>query len=42
MGQGQAAGAAAALCAKNNVDARGLDYADLRTALLKGGVVLEN
>ena len=42
MGQGHAAGAAAALCAAKNIGTRELAYADLRQALLKGGVYLEN
>ena len=42
MGQGQAAGAAAALCAAKNLGSRELAYADLRQALVKGGVYLEN
>ncbi len=42
MGQGQAAGAAAALCAAKNLGTRELAYADLRQALVSGGVHLEN
>jgi len=42
MGQGQAAGTAAALCALGNLGTRELDYGVLRDALLKAGVVLEN
>jgi hypothetical protein len=42
MGQGQAAGAAAALCAAKNIGTRELAYADLRQALVKGGAHLEN
>jgi hypothetical protein len=41
MGQGQAAGAAAALCAAKGCGTRELPYADLRKALEKGGVYLE-
>jgi hypothetical protein len=41
FGQGQAAGTAAALCAKNSIGTRGLDYAVLRKTLLKDGVYLE-
>ena len=41
MGQGQAAGTAAALCAAKKCGTRQLRYADLRDALLKGGVHLE-
>lgn len=42
MGQGQAAGTAAALCAAKGVGTRDLPYADLRKALIAGGVYLEN
>jgi len=42
MGQGQGAGAAAALCAARTLGTRDLAYTDLRQALLKGGVHLEN
>ena len=42
MGQGQAAGTAAALCAGKNIGTRELAYADLRKALEKGGVHLES
>ena len=42
MGQGQAAGTAASLCATKNIGTRELAYADLRKALEKGGVHLEN
>ena len=42
MAQGQAAGTAAALCARLNAGSRDLRYDDLRKALLAGGVVLEN
>jgi hypothetical protein len=42
MGQGQAAGTAAALCSKEGVGTRGLNYETLRQALLEGGVHLEN
>ena len=41
MGQGQAAGTAAALCALQNRGTRELAYADLRSALVKGGVYFE-
>lgn len=41
MRQGQAAGAAAALCAAKGCGTRELPYADLRKALEKGGVYLE-
>jgi hypothetical protein len=41
MGQGQATGAAAALCAERNCGTRDLKYPDLRKALEKGGVYLE-
>lgn len=41
MGQGQASGTAAALCALNNVDSRTLPYKKLRKALEKGGVYFE-
>lgn len=42
MAQGQAAGTAAALCAAKACGTRELPYAELRTALLKDGVHLEN
>ena len=42
MGQGQAAGTAAALCSAKECSTRELDYADLRTALLKNNVHLES
>jgi hypothetical protein len=42
MGQGQASGTAAALCAQKNYNSRQLPYQDLREALLKGGVYLED
>jgi hypothetical protein len=42
MGQGQAAGTAAALCAEKGCGTRDLAYADLRTALEAGGVHFEN
>lgn len=42
MGQGEAAGTAAALSAKNGVTPRELPYAALREALIGGGVYLEN
>ena len=41
MGQGQAAGTAATLCAQKNKGTRDLRYADLRQALVKGGVYFE-
>jgi len=41
MGQGQAAGTAAALCALKKCGTRELPYKTLRDALLKGGVYLE-
>jgi hypothetical protein len=41
MGQGQATGTAAALCAKKNIGARDLKYAELRESLEKGGVYFE-
>ncbi len=41
MGQGQAAGTAAALCAAKNIGTRALPYSELRTALLKSNVYLE-
>ena len=42
MGQGQAAGTAAALCAAKKCDARELPYRDLRDALLTANVVIES
>jgi hypothetical protein len=42
MAQGQATGTAAALCAGRNCGTRELRYADLRQALVKGGVHLES
>ena len=42
MGMGQAAGTEAALCALRKLGTRELPYAELRAALLAGGVVLEN
>jgi hypothetical protein len=42
MGQGQAAGAAAALCAAQGCGTRDLDYADLRQALERGDVIFES
>jgi len=42
MGQGQAAGTAAALCALRNCGTRDLDYTVLRQALTEAGVHLEN
>jgi len=41
MGQGQAAGTAAALCALNHFSSRALPYKILRQALEKGGVYFE-
>ena len=41
MGQGQAAGTAAALCARNALASRGLKYHELRKALIDDGVYLE-
>ena len=41
MGQGQAAGTAAALCAEKNIGSRDLKYSKLRAALEKGGVYFE-
>ncbi|MBN1996411.1 FAD-dependent oxidoreductase, partial [candidate division KSB1 bacterium] len=41
MGQGQAAGTAAALCAQKNISSRDLKYQGLREALVKGGVYFE-
>ncbi len=42
MGQGQATGTAAALCAKNNCGTRELRYADLRESLEKNKVYFES
>ncbi len=42
MGQGQATGTAAALCAAKKCGTRDLHYADLRKALEKGGVYFES
>jgi len=42
MGQGQAAGTAAALCAKKGCATRELPYAELRKALEAGGVYFES
>ena len=42
MGQGQATGTAAALCAKRNCGTRELPYAELRKALEAGDVYFEN
>jgi hypothetical protein len=42
MGQGQAAGTAAALCARNSISSRKLPYDLLRRTLLEADVVLEN
>jgi hypothetical protein len=41
MGQGQATGTAAALCAVKKCGTRELSYGDLREALIKGGVYFE-
>ena len=41
MGHGQAAGTAAALIARARIDSRSLEYSDLRTALVRDGVVLD-
>jgi hypothetical protein len=41
MGQGQAAGTAAALCAARNLGTRDLPYRDLRDTLVRGGVYLD-
>jgi hypothetical protein len=41
MGHGQAAGTAAALIARARTDSRSLEYSDLRTALVRDGVVLD-
>jgi len=41
MGQGQATGTAAALCAAKNCGTRELSYSELRTALQQGGVYFE-
>ncbi len=42
MGQGQAAGTAAALCSSKRCTTRELRYADLRAALEKTGVYFES
>ncbi len=42
MGQGQAAGTAAALCAAHSIGSRQLKYPLLRDALVKGGVYFES
>jgi len=42
MAQGEAAGTAAALCAKTDCGTRELQYPPLRKALEEGGVILEN
>lgn len=42
MGQGQAAGTAAALCAQKDCGSRSLAYSDLRDALVRGGVYFED
>jgi len=41
MGQGQATGTAAALCAAKNCGTRELRYSDLRETLVKDNVYLE-
>ncbi|MFC1766528.1 FAD-dependent oxidoreductase [Planctomycetota bacterium] len=41
MGHGQATGTAAALCAARNLGSRELKYSDLRAALIRGKVYLE-
>jgi len=41
MGQGQAAGTAAALCSSRKIDTRSLAYPELRSALEKAGVYFE-
>lgn len=41
MGQGQASGTAAALCAQKNLESRDLKYQDLREALIDGKVYFE-
>jgi len=42
MGQGQATGTAAALCARKKCGTRELRYRDLRKALKNGGVYFES
>ena len=42
MGQGQATGTAAALCAQQDCGSRDLPYGDLRAALAQGGVYFES
>jgi len=42
MGQGQATGTAAALCAQKKCGTRELSYGDLREVLVKGGVYFES
>ncbi len=42
MGQGQATGTAAAMCAAKKCGTRQLRYSDLRAALVKGGVYFES
>ena len=42
MGQGQAAGTAAALCAQKDCASRDLPYEELRAALVRGGVYFES
>ena len=41
MGQGQASGTAAALCALNDMNSRELPYQQLREALIRGKVYFE-
>ena len=41
MGQGQAAGTAAALCSAKKIGTRSLAYSELRSALEKGNVYFE-
>jgi len=41
MGQGQASGTAAALCAQKNIGSRDLKYESLREALIDGNVYLD-
>lgn len=42
MGQGQASGTAAALCAAKNIGCRELPYSELRKALVAGNVYFES
>jgi hypothetical protein len=42
MGQGQATGTAAAICALKNIETRDLKYGELRDALNRGGVYFES